>query len=123
MMEKLVYECEYCGKIFDDYDDCDRHEMAEIAKRCVLHFTFYDEAGEIDFAPEANPDSVLAIWCDGDEETIGLINRYYESHSWDAPPLQCGEETLWVFDEWTSDWCDVNVVIEHYQGLKKKYEL
>lgn len=124
MMEKLIYECECCGKIFDDYDECDWHEMMEIAERCMSHFTFYGEFGKLTFKPKANPSPILAIWCDGNEEAVDLIRRYYESHSWDnAPSLQYGEEALWVFDEWTSDWCDVNTAIEHYQDLKNKYTL
>lgn len=121
MKEKTVYICECCGEVFNDFDACNCHEMEELAVHCKYDFQLYDEHGPIIFKPELNPGPIVAIACSGDEETINLIDRYYSSHAWDAPPMTPGKENLWIFDERTCDWCNINETLKHYQDLKDKY--
>ena len=39
MIEKHIYQCEVCGKTFDDEDDCRKHEMdlKATAENILLH--------------------------------------------------------------------------------------
>lgn len=49
MIEKTVYECEYCGKTFSDKKDCIAHELIEDyqdLKALGANVIFWDEDGK-----------------------------------------------------------------------------
>lgn len=49
MIEKTVYECEYCGKAFSDKKDCIAHELIEDyqdLKALGANVIFWDERGK-----------------------------------------------------------------------------
>ena len=47
MIEKHIYQCEVCGKTFDDYDDCYKHEMEHKATGLKTSVVMMDDGGEV----------------------------------------------------------------------------
>lgn len=43
MIEQHYYECEYCGKVFDEEGECRAHEIKERMGTLVDGFTLYDD--------------------------------------------------------------------------------
>lgn len=117
MFEKTIYICETCGKIFEDHDSCNLHEMQEMAARYEGGFKLYDKLGEVKFNPKADPSPLIAIFYYGGKEAAELLERYFISFGYDAPPFMPGEENIWVFNERTHDWCEVDDIIQLLQGL------
>ena len=47
MIEKHIYQCEVCGKEFDDYEDCRKHEMEHTASFIKNAVVMMDNSGEV----------------------------------------------------------------------------
>ena len=47
MIEKHTYQCEVCGKEFDDYEDCRKHEMEHTASFIKKAVVMMDNGGKI----------------------------------------------------------------------------
>lgn len=47
MIEKHIYQCEVCGKEFDDYEDCRKHEMEHTASFIKNAVVMMDNGGEV----------------------------------------------------------------------------
>ena len=47
MIEKHIYQCEVCGKEFDDEDDCREHEMEHITAKLKGVVVMMDSLGEV----------------------------------------------------------------------------
>ena len=47
MIEKHIYQCEVCGKTFDDEDDCRKHEMEHTASFIKNAVVMMDNGGEV----------------------------------------------------------------------------
>ena len=117
MLKKTVYFCEYCGEVFEDYDNCNLHEMEEMAKRCEDSFKLYDKLGEVKLNLKANPAPIIAILCDGNKEAVELLKRYFISFDHEAPSLTPGEEALLVLNERTGNWCNVDEALQQLESL------
>ena len=47
MIEKHIYQCEVCGKEFNDYEDCRKHEMEHTASFIKNAVVMMDDGGEV----------------------------------------------------------------------------
>lgn len=47
MIEKHTYQCEVCGKEFNDEDDCRKHEMEHITAKLKGAVVMMDDGGEV----------------------------------------------------------------------------
>ena len=47
MIEKHIYQCEVCGKTFDDEDDCRKHEMEHTASLIKNAVVMMNDGGEV----------------------------------------------------------------------------
>ena len=47
MIEKHIYQCEVCGKEFNDEDDCRKHEMEHITAKLKGAVVMMDSLGEV----------------------------------------------------------------------------
>ena len=47
MIEKHIYQCEVCGKEFNDEDDCREHEMEHITKKLEGSVVMMDSLGKV----------------------------------------------------------------------------
>ena len=47
MIEKHIYQCEVCGKEFNDYEDCRKHEMEHTASFIKNAVVMMDNGGEV----------------------------------------------------------------------------
>ena len=47
MIEKHIYQCEFCGKEFNDEEDCRKHEMEHTASYIKNAVVMMDSLGEV----------------------------------------------------------------------------
>lgn len=116
MIEKTVYECEYCGEAFSDKKDCIAHELIEDyqdLKALGANVIFWDEYGKRINEEEAirNFDKeVFAVrveeentfeWLEDAGEQLG----FYPPWNYSSYLAKCPGAT-YVYNEYEDEWVD-----------------
>lgn len=122
MIEKHIYQCEVCGKTFDDYDDCYKHEMEHKATRLKTSVVMMDDAGEI--LPLDNIstaiDKCYAIYV-GCNEAAKILWELFEDEGCTAPIKDIRTPVLYpaffIYDQDNYHWLYLNDLEEEYNRL------
>ena len=81
MTENTTYICDYCGKVFDDEDDCYRHEWEhkfELLKNRVKFMRVKNGVLiELPLACES-VDECTVIYCDGTNEVWNTLDEAFD---------------------------------------------
>lgn len=43
---RTVYECDHCGKRFDDWEECFNHKQSHVRPTDIVKFGLYEEGSE-----------------------------------------------------------------------------
>ena len=77
MTKNITYICDYCGKVFDDDDECYRHEWEHKFEPLKNHVKFMKEKNcafiELPLAYESI-DECTVIYCDGTNEAWNTLD-------------------------------------------------
>lgn len=129
MTEKNIYTCDYCGKTFNEKDECEAHEFAHKVKEFNAHAKFYANGWLLDFDAESvDPcddffERVDAIICD-DKETAKTINELYDENCLDTPfSVYLAKEQFFervYYDRDHGYWRDADDVIEDIENRFRK---
>ena len=132
MTEITTYKCDFCGQVFDDYDDCCRHEWKckyeELCRseNCEPLKLFNTEGEEIkDFdCPVCDEIGAVEIhsyaWAQ-------FINDYFEEMGYEVPIRivmgQVERYGLWYYDpEYRyGEWRSYEEVFEDIQKIGEKF--
>ena len=88
MTENITYICDYCGKVFDNCDDCYQHEQEhkfELVKNRVKFIREKNGAFiELPLTYKSVDDCTI-IYCDGTEEAWNTIDEAFEQRGYCCP--------------------------------------
>ena len=86
MIEKHIYQCEVCGKTFDDEDDCREHEMEHIPAKLKGVVVMMDSLGEVLPLDDIHTaiERAYAIYV-GCKEAADILWEMFDDEGYNAP--------------------------------------
>ena len=132
MTEIKTYKCDFCGQVFNDYDDCCRHEWKcryedlRRAENCEPLKLFDLEDKEIEGFNYPKCDEIGAMEIHSYAQAQ-FINDYFEEMGYEVPIKivdgeveRCG---LWYYDsEYRyGEWRSYEEVLEDIQKIGEKF--
>ena len=86
MIEKHIYQCEVCGKEFDDEDDCREHEMEHITAKLKGVVVMMDSLGEVLPLDDIHTaiERAYAIYV-GCKEAADILWEMFDDEGYNAP--------------------------------------
>ena len=121
MTENTTYICDYCGKVFDDDDDCYRHEWEhkfELLKNRVKFMKVKDGVLiELPLACES-VDECTVIYCDGTDEAWNILEEafYWEGYH-GVSKYKRADGHFFVYDRETDDWFCLEKKLDYFAKL------
>ena len=122
MIEKHIYQCEVCGKTFDDYDDCYKHEMEHKATGLKTSVVMMDDGGEV--LPLDDIDTAIerayAIYVECNE-AAKMLWELFEDEGYCTPIENIRTPVLYpaffVYDQDNYGWLYFNDLEKEYNRL------
>ena len=121
MTENTTYICDYCGKVFDDDDDCYRHEWEHKFESLKNRVKFMKEENgvliELPLACESI-DECTVIYCDGTDKAWDILEEafYWEGYHCVSKYMRA-EGHLFVYDRDTDDWFCLEEKLNYFAKL------
>ena len=86
MIEKHIYQCEVCGKTFDDEDDCREHEIEHITAKLKGVVVMMDSLGEVLPLDDIHTaiERAYAIYV-GCKEAADILWEMFDDEGYSAP--------------------------------------
>ena len=122
MIEKHIYQCEVCGKTFDDYDDCYKHEMKHKATGLKTSVVMMDSLGKILSLDDIHTaiERAYAIYV-GCKEAADILWEMFEDEGYVAPIENIGTPVLYpaffIYNQDEYCWLYFNDLEEKYNRL------
>lgn len=121
MTENTTYICDYCGKVFDDEDNCFQHEWEhkfELLKNRVKFMRGKDGVFiELPLTIES-VDECTVIYCDGTDEAWDTIDEAFDCRGYYCVPQNIRDKGhLFVYDHGESDWFCFEKKLEYFVKL------
>ena len=124
MIEKHIYQCEVCGKEFNDEEDCREHEMEHITKKLEGAVVMMDSLGKV--LPLDNIHTAIerayAIYV-GCNEAAKMLWELFEDEGYCTPIENIRTPVLYpaffVYDKDSYGWLYLNDLEEEYNRLLK----
>lgn len=124
MTEKTTYICDYCGKVFDDGDECYLHEWEHKFESIKNHVKLIRGRDgiliELPLALES-VDQCTVIYCDGTDEAWDIIKDAFdwEGYSYPAKYIQA-DGHIFVYDDEVDNWFCLEKKMNYFVGLSNK---
>ena len=121
MTENTTYICDYCGKVFDDDDDCYRHECEhkfELFKNRIKFMRVKNGVLiELPLACES-VDECNVIYCDGTDEAWNILDEafYWEGY-YCVPKDIRAEGQLFIHDLKADNWFCLEEKLNYFAKL------
>ena len=124
MTTNITYICDYCGKVFDNDDDCYRHEWEhkfESVKNRVKLMRERDGVFiELPLALEYIDDCTI-IYCDNTDEAWNIIEEAFEQRGYGYPAKDIrADGHIFVYDYDTGDWFCLEKKLNYFVELTSK---
>ena len=122
MIEKHIYQCEVCGKTFDDYDDCYKHEMEHKATGLKTSVVMMDDVGEVLPLEDIHTaiERTYAIYA-GCKEAADILWELFKDEGYDAPIENIRTPVLYpaffIYDQDDYRWLYMRDLEEEYNRL------
>lgn len=121
MTENTTYICDYCGKVFDDEDNCFQHEWEHKFEPLKNRVKFMrGEAGvfvELPLVVES-VDECTVIYCDGTDEAWDTLDEAFDCRGYYCVPQNIRDKGhLFVYDHWSKDWFCFEKKLEYFIKL------
>ena len=121
MTEHTTYICDYCGKIFDDGDECYRHEWEHKFELLKNRVKFMKEKDgifvELPLACES-ADECTIIYCDGTDEAWDAIDEAFEQRGYGCPAKDIrADGHIFVYDFDVDDWFCLEKKLDYFTKL------
>ena len=122
MTEIHIYQCEVCGKEFNDEEDCRKHEMEHTASFIKNAVVMMDDGGEV--LPLDNIDIAIeksyAIYV-GSNEAAKMLWELFEDEGYATPIEDIRTPVLYpaffIYDQDHYHWLYLNDLEEKYNRL------
>lgn len=124
MTENTTYICDYCGKVFDNDDDCYLHEWEHKFKLLKNRVKFMKEKNgvfiELPFAYES-VDECTVIYCDGAGEAWDIIEEAFDWRGYGYPAKDIrADGHIFIYDYDVDDWFCLEKKLNYFIELSTK---
>ena len=122
MIEKHIYQCEVCGKEFNDEEDCRRHEMEHTASFIKNAVVMMNNGGEVLPLDDIRTaiDNCYAIYV-GCNEAAKILWELFEDEGYTTPIENIRTPVLYpaffIYDQDNYHWLYLNDLEEEYNRL------
>lgn len=122
MTEIHTYRCDVCGKTFDDYDDCYKHEMEHKATGLKTSVVMMDNGGEVLPLDDIHTaiERAYAIYV-GCNEAAKMLWELFEDEGYTTPIEDIRTPVLYpaffVYDQDNYSWLYLNDLEKEYNRL------
>lgn len=124
MIEKHIYQCEVCGKEFNDEEDCRKHEMEHTASFIKNAVVMMDNGGEVlpldDIRTAIERAYAIYVGCN---EAAKMLWELFEDEGYCTPIENIRTPVLYpaffVYDQDNYSWLYLNDLEEEYNRLLK----
>lgn len=121
MTENTIYICDYCGKVFDDDDDCYRHEWEhkfELFKNRIKFMRVKNGVLiELPLACES-VDECTVIYCDGTDEAWNILDEAFDWEGYYCISKDIrAEGQLFFHDSKTDNWFCLEEELNYFAKL------
>ena len=119
MIEIHTYQCEVCGKTFDDYDDCYKHEMEHKATGLKTSVVMMDSLGKILPLDDIHTaiERAYAIYV-GCKEAADILWEMFDDEGYTTPieniEISIQYPAFFIYDQDEYRWL-------YFNDLEKKY--
>ena len=118
MTENTIYICDYCGKVFDDGDDCYQHEWEHKFESVKNRVKFMREKNgvliELPLAPES-VDECTVIYCDGTDEAWNTLDEAFDCRGYYCVSKDIrAEGQLFVYDHDVDEWYCLEKKLDYF---------
>lgn len=122
MTEIHTYQCDICGKTFDDEDDCLKHEMEHTASLIKNAVVMMDDGGEIlpldDIRTAIDRCYTIYLGC---KEAADILWELFKDEGYDTPIENIVTPVLYpaffIYDQDDYHWLYFNDLEEEYNRL------
>ena len=124
MTENTTYICDYCGKVFDNEDNCFRHEWKHKFELFKNRIKFMREKNgvfvELPLTYES-ADECTIIYCDGTDEAWDIINEAFDLRGYSYPEKDIhADGHIFVYDYDADDWVCLEKKLNYFIELSTK---
>ena len=122
MIEKHIYQCEVCGKEFDDYEDCRKHEMEHTASFIKNAVVMMDKDGGVlpldDIRTAIERTYAIYVGC---KEVADILWELFKDEGYETPienirtPVRY--PAFFIYDQDDYRWLYLNDLEEEYNRL------
>ena len=121
MTENITYICDYCGKVFDNCDDCYQHEQEhkfELVKNRVKFIREKNGAFiELPLTYKSVDDCTI-IYCDGTEEAWNTIDKAFEQRGYCYPAKDIrADGHIFIYDYEAGEWLCFEKKLDYFTKL------
>ena len=122
MTEIYTYRCDICGKTFDDYDDCYKHEMEHKATELKTSVVMMDSLGKILPLDDIHTaiERAYAIYV-GCKEAADILWEMFDDEGYNPPIKDIVTPVLYpaffIYDQDDYRWLYLNDLEEEYNRL------
>ena len=121
MIENTTYICDYCGKVFDDYNDCYRHEWEHKFEPLKNRVKFMREKdGVFIELPLTNEsvDECTVIYCDGTDEAWDTIDEAFDCRGYYCVSKDIrADGHIFIYDHDADEWFCLEKKLNHFAKL------
>ena len=122
MIEKHIYQCEICGKEFNDEEDCRKHEMEHTASFIKKAVVMMDYCGEVlpldDIRTAIEKSYAIYVGCN---EAAKMLWELFEDGGYVTPIEDIRTPILYpaffIYDQDNYHWLYLNDLEERYNHL------
>ena len=122
MIEKHIYQCEVCGKEFNDEEDCRRHEMEHTASFIKNAVVMMNNGGEVlpldDIRTAIDKCHTIYVGCN---EAAKMLWELFEDEGYATPIEDIRTPVLYpaffIYDQDNYHWLYFNDLEEEYNRL------
>ena len=122
MIEKHIYQCEVCGKEFNDEEDCRKHEMEHTASFIKNAVVMMDNGGEVlpldDIRTAIEKSYAIYVGCN---EAAKMLWELFEDEGYETPIENIRTPVLYpaffIYDQDDYRWLNLNDLEKEYNRL------
>lgn len=121
MTENITYICDYCGEVFDNDDDCYRHEWEHKFELVKNRVKFMREKNgvfiELPLACESVGECTI-IYCDGSGEAWDIIEEAFDWRGYGYPEENIrADGHIFCYDHDVDDWFCLEKKLDYFVKL------
>ena len=124
MTKNTTYTCDYCGKVFDDCDECYQHEWEHKFESVKNRVKFMKEKNgvfiELPLICEST-DECTVIYCDGTNEAWDTIEEAFDCRGYGYPAKDIrADGHIFIYDYDEDNWFCLEKKLSYFVELSTK---